>query len=68
MVLQPNAELKDSSFFILFRTKKKNLYPVIRYKKSVPMPTIFLFLFSHPQEHTNPTTLMDAKEWALTIF
>ena len=32
------------------------------------MPTIFLSFLSRVQEHTNPTTLMDAKQEALTIF
>ena len=32
------------------------------------IPTIFLFLFSCLQGHTNPTILMDAKQWALTLF
>ena len=27
------------------------------------MPTIFLFLFFHLQEHINPTILMGAKQW-----
>ena len=29
---------------------------------------IFLSLFSHPQEHTNLTILMDAKQWARTLL
>ena len=37
-------------------------------KKSIFIPTIFLFLFFHPQEHTNPTTLMDAKQQTLTLL
>ena len=32
------------------------------------MPTIFLFLFSHPQKHTDTTSVMDAKQWALTLL
>ena len=32
------------------------------------MPTIFLSLAFHLQEHTNPTILMDAKQWALTLL
>ena len=30
--------------------------------------TIFLSLFFRLLEHTNPTMLMDAKQYALTIF
>ena len=34
------------------------------------MPTISLFLFFHPQKHTNLTILMGAKQWvrALLLF
>ena len=32
------------------------------------MNTIFLFLFSRLQEHTNPTILMDAKQWVGALF
>ena len=49
-------------------SQKTFLYLVTKYKKSMFMPTIFLSLFSCPQEHTNPITLMDAKQCALTLF
>ena len=32
------------------------------------MLIIFLSLFSRPQEHTNPTNLMDTKQYALILF
>ena len=37
-------------------------------KKSMFTSTIFLTLFSCHQEHTNPTTLMDAKQYALVLL
>ena len=37
-------------------------------KKPMFMPIIFLSLFFHPQEHTNPNILMDAKQWTLTLL
>ena len=30
--------------------------------------TTFLFVFSHVREHTNPTSVMDAKQWVLTLL
>ena len=32
------------------------------------MLTMLLYPFFHLQEHTNPTTLMSAKQWAFTLF
>ena len=32
------------------------------------MSTIFLSLFSRPQENTNPIILVDARQWALTLL
>ena len=32
-------------------------------KRPIFISAMFLFLFSHPRRHTNPSTLMDAKQW-----
>ena len=39
-------------------------------KRSIVIPTIFLYLFVHFQEYTIPTTLMGAMQWvrALLLF
>ena len=48
---------------------KHFLYPITRHKKGpIFNPTIFLFFFSHPQEHTNPSTFMGAKQWVRALL
>ena len=37
-------------------------------KRPIFISTMFLFLFSHPRRHTNPSTLMDAKQWIKTFL
>ena len=37
-------------------------------KSPIFMPTTFMPLFSHLQEHTSPTILMDARQWALALL
>ena len=32
------------------------------------MPTIFLYPFFYVQEHINPSTLMDAKQWVRALL
>ena len=48
--------------------RKKFLYPVIRYKKPMFMPIVFLSLFFHLLTYTNPNILIDAKQLVLTLF
>ena len=37
-------------------------------KRSIFISTIFLYPFFHHQEHTNPTILMDAKQWVKILL
>ena len=37
-------------------------------KRPIFFSTIFLSLVFHPLTYTNPATLIDAKQWALTLF
>ena len=37
-------------------------------KRSMFMPTIFLHPFFYVQEHINPSTLMDAKQWVRALL
>ena len=68
MIQQLNAELKGLSLFVILFWSKNFCIRSTDTKKPISIPTIFLSLFSHPQKHTIPTILMDAKQYALTLF
>ena len=60
--LKTNGMTEDILFLVLLGQK---MFASGHQTKS-PMftATVFLFLFYHPQEHTNPSILMGAKQWA----
>ena len=58
---------EDIFIFSSFRSKFFCIWPSDT-KRPVFMSTIFLPLAFHPQEHTNPSILMDAKQWLRALL
>ena len=63
MILRLNAELKVHLFFIFVLDQNFFVSGHQAQSRSIFISTIFLFLFFRLQEHTNPTILMDARQW-----
>ena len=77
-ILKENGIKEDVLFLVLVGSKKlcirsldtkssclylQFLYPVTRHKKAYVYPHNFsVSFFFRPRKHTNPTTLMDAKQ------
>ena len=65
--LKVNGMTEDILFLVLLGQKT---FCIQSQDTKSPMftPTISLFLFPHPQEHTNSTTLMGTKQWVGALF